>query len=188
VSCLYLVRHAHSVWTPDEMRPLSQAGFDDARRVADILAPLPPEAIYSSPYRRAQQTVEPLAGAMGMSIQVVEDLRERTLSEIPVDDWRAALERSWDDFTFACPRGESSAVAQQRAVSVFKDLAGRHPQGAIVLATHGNLLALLMNHYDPSVGFDHWNALSSPDIYWVDVDVDVSTEVQFERMWSPAEC
>ena len=75
MSCLYLVRHAHSVWTSDEMRPLSQAGFDDARRVADILAPLRPGAIYSSPYRRAQQTVEPLAGALGMSIQVVEDLR-----------------------------------------------------------------------------------------------------------------
>ncbi len=186
MSCLYLVRHAHSAWTPDEMRPLSQAGFDDARRVADILAPLRPEAIYSSPYWRAKQTVEPLAGALGMSIQVVEDLRERTLSEIPVDDWRAALEQSWDDFTFACPGGESSAVAQERAVSVFIDLAGRHPQGAIVLATHGNLLALLMNHYDPSVGFHHWNALSSPDIYRV--YLDVSTEVQFKRMWSPAEC
>ena len=186
MSYLYLVRHAHSAWTPDEMRPLSQAGFDDARRVADILAPLQPEAIYSSPYRRAKQTVEPLAGALGMSIQVVEDLRERTLSEIPVDEWRAALKQSWDDFTFACPGGESSAVAQQRAVSVFIDLAGRHPEGAIVLATHGNLLALLMNHYDPSVGFDRWNALSSPDIYRV--NLDVSTEVRFERMWGPVEC
>ena len=186
MTCLYLVRHAHSYWTPDEMRPLSLMGLEDARRVANLLAPLRPEAIYSSPYLRARQTVEPLAGELEMSIQEVADLRERTLSEVPVDDWRAALKRSWEDFSFACPGGESSGAAQQRAVSACRDLAGRHSQGAMVLATHGNLLALLMNHYDPSVGFDRWNALSSPDIYRV--DLDVSTEVLFERMWGPTEC
>ena len=186
MSCLYLVRHAHSVWTPDEMRPLSQQGLEDAHLVSDILAPLRPQAIYSSPYLRAKQTVEPLAAALEMTIHEVADLRERTLSEVPVDDWRAVLKRSWEDFSFACPGGESSAVAQMRAVSACHDLAGRHSQGVIVLATHGNLLALLMNHYDPSVGFDRWNALSSPDIYRV--NPDASTEVQFERMWGPAEC
>ena len=186
MTCLYLVRHAHSVWTPDEMRPLSQSGLEDARRVADILAPVRPEAIYSSPYLRAKQTVEPLAGALAMAIEEVADLRERTLSEVPVDDWRAALKRSWEDFSFACPGGESSGAAQQRAMTVCRDLAGRHPGGAIVLATHGNLLALLMNHYDPSVGFDRWNKLSSPDIYRV--DLDSAAEVQFERMWGSAEC
>ena len=185
MTCLYLVRHAHSYWTPDEMRPLSQTGLEDAQRVAGILAPMRPEAIYSSPYLRAKQTVEPLAGALGMAIEEVADLRERTLSEVPVDDWRAALERSWEDFSFACPGGESSGASQRRAVTVCQELAGRHPGGGIVLATHGNLLALLMNYYDPSVGFGHWNALSSPDIYRV--DLEVSTEVQFERMWGPAE-
>ena len=83
MSCLYLVRHAHSVWTPDEMRPLSQAGLEDAQLVSDILAPLGPEAIYSSPYLRAKQTVEPLAAALEMTIHEVADLRERTLSEVP---------------------------------------------------------------------------------------------------------
>ncbi len=183
---LYLVRHAHSYWTPDEMRPLSQAGLEDARRVADLLASMRPEAIYSSPYLRAKQTVEPLAGALGMAIEEVADLRERTLSEVPIDDWRAALERSWEDFSFACPGGESSGAAQRRAVAACQDLADRHPGRAIVLATHGNLLALLMNHYDPSVGYDRWNKLSSPDIYRV--ELDVSTEVQFERIWTPTEC
>ncbi len=186
MSCLYLVRHAHSYWTPDEMRPLSDIGLEDARRVADILAPLGPEAIYSSPYLRAKQTVEPLAGALGVGIVEVADLRERTLSEVPVDNWKAALKRSWEDFSFSCPGGESSGTAQKRVVSACRDLAGRHSQGAVVLATHGNLLALLMNHYDPAVGFDRWNALSSPDIYRV--NLDASTEVQFERMWGPVEC
>lgn len=35
---IYLVRHAHSPYTPDEWgRPLSENGFEDAKRVADFL-------------------------------------------------------------------------------------------------------------------------------------------------------
>ena len=41
---LYFVRHAHSSWTPDEMRPLSAQGFEDASRVADFLEGYPIDA------------------------------------------------------------------------------------------------------------------------------------------------
>lgn len=56
---LLLVRHAHADWQPDETRPLSEVGRRDAARVAGVLSPLAPTSIYSSPYRRARQTVEP---------------------------------------------------------------------------------------------------------------------------------
>ena len=182
VSCLYLVRHAHSFWTPDETRPLSPAGMGDALRVAEILAPVHPEAIYSSPYFRARQTVEPLAGKLGMTVLEVPDLRERTLSYVPVDDWEAALERSWRDFSFALPGGESSAAAQRRAVAAFRQIAENHPMSPVALATHGNMLALLMNYYDSSVGFEEWKALSMPDIYRV--SLTTLEEAHFERLWA----
>ena len=182
MSCLYVVRHAHSFWTPDETRPLSSAGMGDAGRVAEILAPVHPEAIYSSPYLRARQTVEPLAAKLGMPVLEVPDLRERALSEGPVEDWQAALERSWRDFSFALPGGESSAAAQRRAVAAFRHIAENHPIDPVVLATHGNLLALLMNHYDSSVGFEEWKGLSMPDIYCV--NLATTEEVHFERLWA----
>ena len=37
-------------------------------------------AIYSSPYPRAVQTVEPLSRRLGFEIGLVDDLRERLLS------------------------------------------------------------------------------------------------------------
>ena len=76
---LLLVRHAHADWQPDETRPLSEVGRRDAARVAGVLSPLAPTSIYSSPYRRARQTVGPLADRLGMPIVEMSELRERSL-------------------------------------------------------------------------------------------------------------
>ena len=116
-----------------------------------------------------------------MPIQEVADLRERTLSSGEVEDFEAAVRDTWDDFAFTHPGGESSAAAQRRVVDIHLELACRHPVRPIVVATHGNLLALLMNHYDRSVGFDSWKALSLPDIYRI--DLATTADVKFERVW-----
>ena len=62
----YLVRHSHAHWTPDEDRPLSAQGWEDAGRVADVLQEAPIGAIFTSPYRRARQTIAPLAGRLNL--------------------------------------------------------------------------------------------------------------------------
>ena len=46
---MYLVRHAHAHWTPDEDRPLSARGRRDAERVAGVLCAYPIIALYASP-------------------------------------------------------------------------------------------------------------------------------------------
>ncbi|MBE9473570.1 MAG: histidine phosphatase family protein, partial [Chloroflexi bacterium] len=73
----YLVRHAHADWGPDENRPLSEKGFLDAERVADVLIEFPINKIYSSPYLRAQQTIHPLSARLNIPVQIEPDLRER---------------------------------------------------------------------------------------------------------------
>ncbi len=67
MSRFYVIRHAWADWTPDEMRPLSAEGRADARRIADLLIDSGIEAVYSSPYRRARQTVEPLSHRLRLS-------------------------------------------------------------------------------------------------------------------------
>ncbi len=65
---LYLVRHAHSIYTPDELeRPLSERGFADAQTVTKLLKKENIEFVYSSPYKRAIQTIEGLANAKGLA-------------------------------------------------------------------------------------------------------------------------
>jgi 2,3-bisphosphoglycerate-dependent phosphoglycerate mutase len=177
VTNVYLVRHAEAGWSPDEMRPLTAEGREQARAVADALVPLGPDAIYSSPYTRARQTVEPLAARIGLPIHEVEDFRERILTHVAVPDFVAASRTTWDDFAYAFPDGESNGAAQQRGRAAFERLVQRHQGDRIVIATHGTLLTLILNAFDPRLGFEFWCAMSTPDIYRVEIEPPATRRV-----------
>jgi 2,3-bisphosphoglycerate-dependent phosphoglycerate mutase len=182
VSRLVMVRHAHADWLPDERRPLSPTGTRDAVAVARRLAPLPLDAIYSSPYPRALGTVEPLAAVAGLEIHVVDDLRERTLAEGAVDDFPAAMRASWRDPDLAFPGGETSRAACRRFAAAIDEIATRHAGGTVVVATHGNVLGLWLRHLDPAYDHAFWSALTWPDIYRVELERGRLLTV--ERLWN----
>ena len=181
MSTFYLVRHAHAEWTPDENRPLSGRGRADGEQVADVLGGIPIAAVYASPVRRARETVAPLAARLGLSIHILPDLRERELCNGAVDDFFEAVKATWNDPSFAHPGGEPNAAAQRRGVAVVHRLQKRHPDEHVVLATHGNLLALVLQHFDARVDFAFWRSLTMPDIYALRVSVDSKASVH--RLW-----
>ena len=182
LTTFYLVRHAHAHWRPDDSQPLSPQGQVDAQRVADILQAYPIALIYASPYRRARETVEPLAARLGLTIHTLPALRERRLAAGKVDDFAGAVEATWRDPAFAHPGGETNTAAQARGVSAILELLEKHLEGHIVLATHGNLLALSLKHFDPSIDFAFWQALTMPDIFSLALHHDGKHTVQ--RLWS----
>ena len=72
---LFLVRHAHSdPGDPDELRPLSAKGREQARALAERLASVGPETVVSSPLLRARETADAIARAAGSSLRVDERL------------------------------------------------------------------------------------------------------------------
>ena len=78
---VYLVRHAKAgsrkSWTgDDELRPLSKAGKAQARALAKRLAGEGIIRVFSSPYVRCRQTVEPLAEGRGVPVEPSDALRE----------------------------------------------------------------------------------------------------------------
>jgi broad specificity phosphatase PhoE len=78
---VYLVRHAKAgsrkAWTgDDELRPLSKAGKAQARALAKRLAGDAINRVFSSPYVRCRQTVEPLADGRGVPVEPSDALRE----------------------------------------------------------------------------------------------------------------
>lgn len=83
MTTVYLVRHAQPVYQgyqeAPELAPLSEEGRADSERLADFLQGKGIEQIYSSPYPRAVQTLEPLARRLGLPIELEPDLRERTV-------------------------------------------------------------------------------------------------------------
>lgn len=169
---VYLVRHAHAHWSPDEMRPLSPQGLEAAERLADTLAKAPITHILSSDSLRAQQTVTPLARRLGLPITLTPGLRERRLTTavLPASDFRDAVRATWDDPHFSHAGGESNAAAQARGISVLETFRQHHEDGRVILSTHGNLLTLILQHFDASIGFDFWTTLTMPDIVTLTID------------------
>jgi 2,3-bisphosphoglycerate-dependent phosphoglycerate mutase len=66
---LYLVRHCRASGQEPEAA-LTEEGLAQAERLADFLAPLAPDRILSSPFRRAVQSVEPLAARLDLPIEL----------------------------------------------------------------------------------------------------------------------
>jgi 2,3-bisphosphoglycerate-dependent phosphoglycerate mutase len=181
VTTIYLVRHAHADWSPDDNRPLSPAGIEAAERVKQTLSPFPIGAIYTSPSRRAMMTVVPLAESLSLSPGPVDDLRERALPVESVADFERLVRAFW-----ASPgepmAGESNTQAQARGVAVLRRVLARHDGQHVVVSTHGNLLALILNAYDSAIGFEFWRRLSFPDVYRVEFAQGVLTSI--ERCWA----
>jgi phosphohistidine phosphatase len=86
---LILVRHAHSdPGQPDELRPLSARGRDEARALGERLAAERPDLVLASPLLRARETAAAIAKAAGVELRIDERLAPGAGS----DDVRAAVE------------------------------------------------------------------------------------------------
>lgn len=160
---------------------LSPEGLTSAEHVATLLANEPMSAVYASTMRRAMQTVAPLARSLGLPVTTLADLRERRLSGAPVDDHAAAVAWCWANPEAALPGGESNHAARRRGVAAVSELAGRHEGEVIVIGTHGNLLALILQHWLPSVDYAFWSRLTMPDLYTLTLCDDGPPELA--RLW-----
>src|SRR5699024_3109088 len=182
LTSIYFVRHAHSTYTPDEYeRPLSEHGFQAMRTVTDLLQSEHIDEVYSSPYKRAVQTVEGIASFLGIEINIMEDFKERVLAQKSVEDFSYAITKVWEDYDFSWPGGESNRLAQKRGVDATMAVLDHHPGKNIVIGTHGNMMALIMNSFDGQYGFEFWKELDMPDIYKLSFEGKNLSAVQ--RVW-----
>ena len=103
---LYLVRHAkagsRSDWKGDDReRPLTPAGQRQVEGLKLLLGHLRISEIWSSPYVRCVQTVEPLADKLGLAINITEALAEGYV----FDDAVALVDRV-PDHSVLCSHGD----------------------------------------------------------------------------------
>lgn len=86
---MLLVRHGHAGtkegWTQDDrLRPLDSRGRRQAAHLVEVLVPLGPSRLVSSPYVRCLQTLDPLAAKTGDRIErdeaLVPDAGTRTMA------------------------------------------------------------------------------------------------------------
>lgn len=184
LTTLYFVRHAHSIYTPDEKRrPLSDKGQLDADKTTKLLHAEKIDYVFSSPYKRAIQTIEGIAKYIAKEIMIEDGFRERKLSDEPVEDFEWAVKKVWDDPSFSWEGGESNQSAQTRGVHATIQLLNRFEGKRIVIGTHGNIMVLIMNFFEKKYNYDFWKELSMPDIYKLEFDKEklISVNRIFEK-------
>ncbi|MGX1193057.1 histidine phosphatase family protein [Metabacillus sp. SLBN-84] len=176
---LYLVRHcqAHG---QEVSASLTEEGFRQAERLVSFFEGKKIDRIFSSPFRRAIQTTEPLAAARGLEIERDDRLAERVMSGTDMADWKEKLKETFDDFSLAFDGGESNESGMKRVSSLIGDLLAAEERH-LVLVSHGNLSALLLRFFEESYGYDHMMKMSNPDVFHIERNED---ETKICRIWS----
>jgi 2,3-bisphosphoglycerate-dependent phosphoglycerate mutase len=149
-----------------------------------LLGRFPIEAIYSSPARRALETIEPLSNHFALDPVIVPDLRERELVVAPGVDFEAAVRAAWLSPTTATVGTESNVTAQARGLAAVRKIIAEQGGRYSVAATHGDLLALVLNGLRPAFGFDFWHSLTFPDVY--ELRFQRTALVNVRRVWNEA--
>jgi 2,3-bisphosphoglycerate-dependent phosphoglycerate mutase len=182
ITNIYLVRHAHSNYSSDELgRSVSEEGRKNVEYVSKILVAENIEVFISSPYRRAIQTIEDAAVALGIEIELNENFKERILSSTPVEDFETTIQTIWKDPSFSLEGGESNIQAQKRGIEELTHVLERYKGMRVAIGTHGNIMAIIMNYYDSKYNYEFWKGLSMPDIY--KLSFDEYSLIDVKRIW-----
>jgi 2,3-bisphosphoglycerate-dependent phosphoglycerate mutase len=176
---IYILRHCEAEGQPAESQ-LTERGFKQALDVSEFFSEIKIDRIISSPYKRAIQSIQPLAKRLNVEIEINRQLTERVLSTKNLSDWLEKLSTTFKDIELKFEGGESSQEAMKRIVEVVEEVFNGESKNTIIV-THGNLMSLLLKYYNENFGFDDWQNLSNPDIF---VLRDVSNKVIYERLWN----
>jgi len=148
---IYFVRHCESIKTgSDRWRGLTDAGQEQAQELVAFFQALPIDAIYSSPMQRAMDSVRPLAEQRDLRIYEAA-FQERRFQEtderLSPERLEELLKRSFQNDDYAQSGGESNQIARNRVLVAIDHLRKTHPHHRVVVATHGLLLSLVLEHY-----------------------------------------
>jgi len=155
MTIVYFIRHAQSDTKiiDDFHRPLTLNGIEASKLLVEKLANVNIDMILSSPYQRAVQTLLPLATSRSLTIQLMEDFRERKVTDGWIADFQSYAKQQWQDFDYYQAGGESLRQVQQRNIVALTKVLNDYRNQTVVIGTHGTALSLIINYYDPQFGF-----------------------------------
>ena len=177
---IYFVRHSIRDFNnrEDRLVPLTDEGHILAKGLSSFFTDKHITKIYSSPYLRAFQTIEPVAETLDKDIILEEDLRERTVGEW-VDNFSEFSTNQWNDFNFKLDNGESLNEVKYRMLSIYKEILTQN-ESNIIISGHGTSLAVLFNEIlDGEFGLEEFNKMKMPDIYCA--EYQNNTLINFKR-------
>jgi 2,3-bisphosphoglycerate-dependent phosphoglycerate mutase len=165
---LLLVRHAapaKNPAVPAREWALSPSGRADAERLAEILAPYAPSAIVASDEMKAQQTAQPLADRLGLSVELVAGLHEherRIVDYLDDETFQTTMARFFAEPDTLVFGEETASQALTRFSRSVEDALARHPEGDIAIFTHGTVMSLFVAAHSIIKPMEFWWHLHLP--------------------------
>jgi probable phosphoglycerate mutase len=156
-----MVRHGESEsnrdrrFTISSEIPLTEVGIRQSEEAALRIAQLfKPEAVISSPFRRARHTSEIIAARLRLPIEIAQDLRERELGVLKGQPYENAREMRRKDpsydraqkWLWRPPGGESYEDVRRRAIGAFESLLAEYSSSEIVIVSHGVVMRSVWAH------------------------------------------
>ncbi len=158
---IYFVRHAQPLYRThdDAGRGLSPKGLIDRERVTDFLLDKGITAVLSSPYCRAADTVRHFADTVRLPIIHVPDFREREVAGEWIEDFDTFCRRQWADFAYRLPGGECLREVQERNLAGLARVLAEYEGQNVVIGGHGTSISTVLNHFDPSFGYEGFESI-----------------------------
>ena len=160
---VYLVRHAQSDFSVREemIRPLTPEGWESRPKVTECLWNEGIEAIYSSPYKRALDTISDFAGKKQLPVVECSGLGERGAGTgwVTVEEFWYREEKSWHDPAFVFEGEESIGEVRARICPAFDQILSENIGRKIAVAGHGTAFSVLLNSLDPTFDFEDYRRL-----------------------------
>jgi broad specificity phosphatase PhoE len=186
---LFYIRHARSEFNEQGRMagrcdpPLSTSGKEQALAIANILNGKEFDAIYSSPFKRALQTADPISKALSLPIKKNEHISELDMGDFSGEKWNDVIANYpklfsnsdvgfWQLFSNdRIPNQERFASATDRVMKTIEELIAEHPNGKCIVVSHKGVLEILLSKitgFDPA--FD-WFGIGGASLTVIDFPV-----------------
>ena len=153
-----VVRHGETDWNREARWQgqggpgLNDTGRAQAARIAQRLARVRVDALYTSDLARAEETARIIGRAVGERPRRLKGLREvdngdwRGLTRAQVRQRNPAGYRRWLRGEPGWHGGETYDEMHARVIATLERLVAKHPRGRIVLVSHGGAVRAIVAH------------------------------------------
>lgn len=157
VTTVWMIRHAQADANVSDplRRPLTEAGKKDCALVTDLLRGQGVSRVFSSPYRRAAETVSDFAKEVGLPVQTDDGFCEFHAGKpMPEAEFLRYVEACFRDPAYMKGGGESFEGLQNRVWRALSRILNACSGQSVAVGTHGVALSALIHRFTPSFGYD----------------------------------
>lgn len=152
---VYFVRHAKPDFSvkDDLLRPLTEESMEERKKVTEYLKDKDIKRVFSSPYKRAIDTIKHFAESMNLNIDIIDDFRERKVDSVWIEDFNTFSKEQWLDFNYKLDDGECLYEVQNRNIRALMKILAENSEHNIAIGSHGTALSTIINYFNREFGY-----------------------------------